>query len=378
MDQRSLGFIEISANSVAQQLSIVFEDGGGLATQIRFGSLYNGQRKECPAVLVNNGPYKVKFNVFFHPNTGENGIDLNASDFVCTPLEAGIEMTQRIMSCDPQQGVIGPFTQIPLKFICKTKVKEPNFGWRTNLVEEDESLPQSMVWNSEVAAMASDKFESNVVMKFQEDAPEKHNRGYDHKISDPCSVYMHVMSFMPSISVDKSGINFWECPIYDYLTSTLKITNRNEEMSVDFSFGKIAHFTVKPAFGTIPPKRGYVIVNVSFHPKNIGKISGDLKLRYVNNLYEIPIKLMGIGIMDYQGMDPKTTNFSKIKERMKLTRGPDALPFNFNQNEKGVKHNDINDFTVTRSKLFSQTAKKFFLPKFLEPEKKPKIEEVKY
>lgn len=66
-DNKSCGFIEVIATSVAQQLSIVFEEGGGPETEIKFGKVYRGQVKECSAFLVNNGPKSINFNFFFHP-----------------------------------------------------------------------------------------------------------------------------------------------------------------------------------------------------------------------------------------------------------------------------------------------------------------------
>ena len=49
-----------------QQVSVVFEEGGGPTTEIRFGKLYYGQTKECSAFLVNNGPKEIFYKFFFH------------------------------------------------------------------------------------------------------------------------------------------------------------------------------------------------------------------------------------------------------------------------------------------------------------------------
>ena len=48
--------IEVTATSVEQHLSIVFEEGGGQKSSLNFGTLYMGERREYPAFLVNNGP----------------------------------------------------------------------------------------------------------------------------------------------------------------------------------------------------------------------------------------------------------------------------------------------------------------------------------
>ena len=67
-NKKDLGFIEIIATSVVQQMSIVFEEGGGPHTDINFGLLYHGQKKECCAFLVNNGPKEMIFKFNFHPD----------------------------------------------------------------------------------------------------------------------------------------------------------------------------------------------------------------------------------------------------------------------------------------------------------------------
>ena len=57
--------IEVTATSVEQHLSIVFEEGGGQKSSLNFGTLYMGERREYPAFLVNNGPEPASFNLRF-------------------------------------------------------------------------------------------------------------------------------------------------------------------------------------------------------------------------------------------------------------------------------------------------------------------------
>ena len=123
---KELGFIEIIATSVVQQMSIVFEEGGGPQTDINFGLLYHGQKKECSAFLVNNGPKEMSFKFNFHPNKSRKDFNDNYDDddFASTPEEAGLEMTQRILSAEPVQGFVKPYSQIPIKFLCNTIIKK--------------------------------------------------------------------------------------------------------------------------------------------------------------------------------------------------------------------------------------------------------------
>ena len=128
---KELGYIEVIATSVVQQMSIVFEEGGGPQTDINFGLLYHGQKKECSAFLVNNGPKEMNFKFFFHPNKSRRDFNGNydTDDFSSTPEEAGLEMTQRILSAEPVSGFVKPYSQIPIKFLCKTKIKKQEKGW---------------------------------------------------------------------------------------------------------------------------------------------------------------------------------------------------------------------------------------------------------
>ena len=127
---KELGYIEVIATSVVQQMSIVFEEGGGPQTDINFGLLYHGQKKECSAFLVNNGPKEMNFKFFFHPNKSRRDFNGNydTDDFSSTPEEAGLEMTQRILSAEPVSGFVKPYSQIPIKFLCKTKIKKQEKG----------------------------------------------------------------------------------------------------------------------------------------------------------------------------------------------------------------------------------------------------------
>ena len=68
--------IEVTATSVEQHLSIVFEEGGGKNSSLNFGTLYFGERREYPAFLVNNGPEPAEFNVNFL-NDGMGLFDLD-------------------------------------------------------------------------------------------------------------------------------------------------------------------------------------------------------------------------------------------------------------------------------------------------------------
>ena len=68
---------------------------------------------------------KHSMRYFFAPEIEEylssKDLDLITCD---DPEEAGLEMTQRILSAEPIQGFIKPYSRIPIKFLCHTKLSK--------------------------------------------------------------------------------------------------------------------------------------------------------------------------------------------------------------------------------------------------------------
>ena len=113
-----------------QHLSIVFEEGGGQKSSLNFGTLYMGERREYPAFIVNNGPQPAPFKFKFLQglrNLDENYEDENNS-FI-SPAEVGKELTDRVLTAEPLSGVVGPYQQLPINFICRTKKYEKKGGF---------------------------------------------------------------------------------------------------------------------------------------------------------------------------------------------------------------------------------------------------------
>ena len=299
--QKVIGYIEVIATSVVQQMSVVFEEGGGPQTDINFGLLYHGQKKECSAFLVNNGPKEMNFKFFFHPNKSRKDFNDNfEDDFASTPEEAGIEMTQRILSAEPIQGTVEAYNQIPIKFLCSTKIPKKEKGWRVTLSPDYDLNNREGPSNLREKLNKMEHYESLAAIKFEEAYVNKlAEKDTEEEFCKTISVYMEVKAIDPNITIDKTSLNFWECNIKEKKVIQITITNRNEELPIDFSFGKIPHFSVVPNKGVIKPtyhpqEPSSFTVNVYFHPENLGKFADILVLKYVNNMYEIPIRIFGI------------------------------------------------------------------------------------
>ena len=319
---KDLGFIEIIATSVVQQMSIVFEEGGGPQTDINFGLLYHGQKKECSAFLVNNGPKEMSFKFNFHPNKSRKDFNDNYDDddFASTPEEAGLEMTQRILSAEPVQGFVKPYSQIPIKFLCNTKIKKQEKGWTVTLSPDYDIINKDKPKNLRDQLNKTEHFQSLAAVKFEEAFVNKlAAKDTEEDFCKTITVYMEVKALFPDITIDKTSLNFWECNLKEKKVITITITNKNDELPIDFNFNKIPHFTVEPSKGVIRPSYSQTVsqmtVNVYFHPENIGKFADVLIMKYVNNLYQIPIRIFGVckgGKKFYGGLT--ANNFYHHKE----------------------------------------------------------------
>ena len=72
---------------------------------------------------------------------------------------------------------------------------------------------------------------------------------------------MEVKALFPDITIDKTSLNFWECNLKEKKVITITITNKNDELPIDFIFNKILHFTVEPSKGVIRPSFILKIIN---------------------------------------------------------------------------------------------------------------------
>lgn len=134
--------IEVTATCVKQQLSIVFEDGGGQKSSLNFGTIYMGERKEYPAFLVNNGPQPAPFKFKFLQ--GLKNLDENFNDETETfisPAEVGKELTDRVLTAEPLSGLVPPYSQVPITFICRTKKHDKKGGF-SDSVDGHDGYPQ--------------------------------------------------------------------------------------------------------------------------------------------------------------------------------------------------------------------------------------------
>ena len=318
--------IDVNATSVEHHLSIVFEEGGGQKSSLNFGTLYMGEKREYPASLVNNGPRPVNFNVKFLQGIRNLDDDFQIEDeaFV-SPSEAGRELTERVLTTFPLSGEVPPYSQIPIRFVCRTKKanKASGFSDHTKRERPKSQESQSLLANEERYEIKPSEYTSVAVM------------GFDIK-HEPLKVQMMAKACYPDLKLNKQMLQFGECSCNGRKDFTLTIKNKNEDLPIDFNFTKVANFKTEPQKGKLMPATKHTI-NVSFEPKSFGAFNNIIQLNFLKNAYQIPITLMG------------SANTMQSKE--KKTRGPLATKEDFEPQRNYLSKDDVEVAPFTRTKI---------------------------
>jgi len=118
----------------------------------------------------------------------------------------------------------------------------------------------------------------------------------------------------PDVKISKQQLQFGECATNERKDYSLTVTNKNEDLPLDFNFRKVASFKALPSRGKLLPGTEHTI-NISFEPKNLGIVNQEMILEILEGVYKIPLKLQG--------------HCNQVAPRQKGVRGPMARPEDF-------------------------------------------------
>lgn len=118
----------------------------------------------------------------------------------------------------------------------------------------------------------------------------------------------------PDVKISKQQLQFGECASNERKDFALTVTNKNEDLPLDFRFTKVASFKALPLEGVLLPGNEHTI-HLSFEPKSLGMVTQEMTLEILGGKYRIPLKLQG--------------HCNKVGQRPKGIRGPMARPQDF-------------------------------------------------
>lgn len=197
-------------------------------------------------------------------------------------------MTERVLTAFPLSGTVGPYEQIPLQFICRTKKHDRAQGFAD--LTGDSSKPGTGTDHGKDLAktakytVAPEDYATLAVMTFGENGA-----GVQHQ---DLKVQMMARAMYPDIKINKQILNYGECPVNERRDMVLTVKNRNKDLMLDFNFTRVAHFKAMPAKGKLFPDSEHNI-NISFEPHSFGMFRQEMQLEILGGMYKIPIQLEG-------------------------------------------------------------------------------------
>ncbi|KAL4497051.1 hypothetical protein ABPG72_002207 [Tetrahymena utriculariae] len=314
--QSLLKYIDVNATPVEFNKFLIDDQGNSTST-FDFEETYFGEKKVIKGFLVNNTPYEQKFKVNmrigFHSDSDEK-VTLQ------TPIEVGMEQTEQIMKCMPERGFVKAYSQIPIQFICHSKVKYEHQIITKNYALSD----QELVKRKE----SEEDYTYSAIFEFD---------GQDKK-EDILPITLIGRGLCPKIKINKALLNFGECQAHDHREAMFLVENKHNQMPVDIKIPRIPSFSVDPIGATINPgvKSSFI---ATFQPSTVGKYKTNIYITLINDQYKIPIQVIG-----------ESNNF--LDSKFPKTRGPESLPQDFK-----LQSNFIDDQNPTKT-LIGTTSKK--------------------
>ena len=256
--------------------------------------------------LVNNGPVRANWSVQLMQMSEEEGEWAS----IKSPKESAIESMRRVMTIKPHRGVVEPYSQIELTFVCHTKPPENPRACINNVMEDMNPGNEQPVYHSD--ENATDYFYS-AAFTFKQT---------DYKLS----IDLLARAVLPNIRLSTNYINFGSCSVHDRKDYNLKIENLNDEIPVDFVFNTVSQFKVEKPKGTILPlsKKG---CTMTFRPANFGLFHDSMLITFIRGAYRVPIEVVGESL----SMEKKTP----------ASRGPGTTSKDFFVKKKYVQSASI-------------------------------------
>lgn len=239
--------IEVVAQIVQPSLSILTSDKTGIFENANFGNLFYGQKSIINAFLVNPGPQSLSFSIRFDDDEdGQNNSEVG-----------------KFLSIFPTDGVVKPYTDIPLIITFAPIFQEPEKGFQKAL----KKAILEPVSQKRLAVMEC--LESNQTVSFG----------------------IEGVANFPSVSIVPSMLRFGDCPVNDRRDILLTLKN-NSKLPVRFELPSIANFKFSPQSGRALPDENISII-ASFIPPQLGMFKTTAIVVLESGLQQIELKLLG-------------------------------------------------------------------------------------
>ena len=256
--------VDVSAQVVQHRVMLLYPNGDGTIDQIDIGGILFGQERTVHGILANNGPQPVAFNVLF-PDEPERDPSYQAPQ---TDGEDAPPPTPgaNFVEIEPSEGMLKPFSQIPVKIIIAPTAPAPSKGFEKNFF--------GMLRNTV-------PLQSRPLI----DIPE---------IGTKLNLNIQGTAVFPHVLLSPQILRFGDCMIGERKDAIVTMENKLEQ-DIDFKLTVPAHFKITPSSGTIYGNQKQTLI-VSFLPTQMGNQKCVAKVSFADGIYTREIKLLGHGL----------------------------------------------------------------------------------
>lgn len=95
-------------------------------------------------------------------------------DIFVSPNQAGKELTERVLTAEPLSGAVAPYSQLPIKFVCRTKKHEKvgGFSDHAKRIKPTDSKKGIRTPTEEKYTIKPEEYASTAYINFGENHPE--------------------------------------------------------------------------------------------------------------------------------------------------------------------------------------------------------------
>lgn len=285
--QSFMNHIDVNATSV-EFLKFIVDTEGIELKKVEFGDVFFGQRKENKGFLVNNSPKPLKFKVTFIHGL-HNNFDERYN--LKTPQQEGFQQTQRIMQISPSEGVVEPYSQIPISFSCSSKVTEDHHIWvRNNSFKRTRTEKKALAPTKGGRSPPPEE-----VVEFDDKCQKNHEYTALFNFegsTDSNLLMMTAHCICPRVNFgEENTFDFGTVMVNEVTSKTIDVSNMHSNLEVEVNLPNVSVFYVVPAKIKLKPGEKKTI-ELFFYPKSLGKFSRQVDF-IVNKIYPVSVTFIG-------------------------------------------------------------------------------------
>ncbi|XP_064627283.1 cilia- and flagella-associated protein 47-like isoform X2 [Lineus longissimus] len=272
--------LRILGNVVERTLELLSPQNEELMECIKFGNAYYGTDRTEAAILFNNGPEPVNFVAVLQDDAPGQDVGTDLTKTTAATLSDQLRPDQykgfnnpltSLVTAIPNQGTLAPYEKIPVFFRFSPRWNSSKSGWKC---QGDQPPRQDFALFMHLEMIGS----SNGFQNKSGNKTRSNIEGSFLEVAVTGTALPVQLNFSPQTKLD-----FDECPVGEHVDTLCMIKNESAVLPALFQFRRIAHFSMRPPNGTLPPGGSQEIL-FSFTPNQVGTFKPNLTMDVIGQV----------------------------------------------------------------------------------------------